>query len=161
MAKSKKSKASDDESKMQEVESRRVISVIQSDDEEDDQDLSLADRIAAKRNNRLGRVGSIRERIALSPDTAPKLRRKAKEEDAVQKKKSKKMSSEDQVEKEEFSEIGKRKLKVNKKSDSKACDIAKQELDEVEKFLKENPDVEEATNSSLDVMKELDELLKD
>lgn len=120
-------------------------------EELEDKEMSLADKIAARRENQLAsakvklRLG---KRDDLDEERVSRKRHIDKGQDAAEKVKK---SKPDETE-EQYEPIGDRKLRLRKKSEKEA----KAEMDEVEKFLKENDG-----NTSMDVMKELDELLKD
>ena len=81
-----------------------------------------------------------------SEQRSPKKKRKKEEEDALVTK--------------YHSVVGNRKLRI-KGGSADGGVTTKEEVDEMERFLKEHPEVLSKQNESVDVMKELDELLQE
>lgn len=121
---------------------------------------SLADEIAAKREENFGKDtdASKENRKRKSGPIASPL--KDEDEDMSSSKRSRKTEKAKRKPELEIYRPGEKKLKP-KTQDQAKSDKRDKNWDDLEKFLKENPDVEAATNSTVDVMKELDDLLKE
>ncbi len=164
-----------------EVSSRRIITRLGSPPPKeegggdgDSASLSLADKVAAMRDGQFatndGDKLSSSSRLGARPEPEGEERGPRRSPSPVEEEEMKMRKRKRRRDGEEGEGKAKSKKSKKRRSDEgeegspkkkKKSKEVKKDMDEVEKFLKEDPEVNAAANSSMDVMKELDELLQE